>query len=64
MEANVVRMKPAQASGSGKTAGHLERVTAAAAAASTAAGRGALEVRLGEQRSWMVSGQRQLSVEQ
>jgi len=62
MEANVVRMKPAQASGRGQTAGHLERVTATAA--STAAGRCALEVRLGEQRSWMVSGQRQLSVEQ
>jgi len=34
------------------------------AAARTAAGRGALQVRLGEQRPWVVSGQRQLSVEQ
>lgn len=59
VQAQVVRVKPAQ---SGQAAGgHLERVIAAAG---TAAGRGALQVRLREQRARMVSGQRQLSVEQ
>lgn len=65
MKAEVVRVKPAQAGGRGQsTGGHLERVVAAAAAATTAAGRGALQVRLCEQRARVVSGQRQLSVEQ
>lgn len=64
VKAEVVRVKPAQASGRGQsTGGHLERVAAAATAATTA-GRGALQVRLREQRARVVSGQRQLSIEQ
>lgn len=62
MKAEVVRVKPAQASGRGQsTSGHLERV---ATATTATASRGALQVSLSEQRAWVVSGQRQLSIEQ
>lgn len=64
VQAQVVRVKPAQTGrgGRGQSAGgHLERVTADAGAA---AGRGALQVRLREQRARVMGGQRQLSVEQ
>lgn len=79
VQAQVVRMKPAQTGGGGRgqaAGGHFERVTGAAAAAASAgdaargpsgpgtAGRGALQVRLGEQRARMVGGQGQLGVEQ
>lgn len=63
VQAQVVRVKPAQAGSRGRgqsAGGHLERV----ATADTAAGRGALQVRLGEQRARVVGGERQLCVEQ
>lgn len=57
--AQVVRVKPAQAGRGrrgGQASGHFERVVAG--------GRGALQVRLREQRARVVRGQRQLRVEQ
>lgn len=68
VQSQVVRVEPAQARGRSRgqaAGGHLERVAAGGAGAGdAAAGRGALQVRLREQRARVVRGERQLSVEQ
>lgn len=66
VQTQVIRMKPTQpgSRGRGQSAGgHLKRVATRSCSGATA-GRGTLQVGLCEQRSRVVSGQGQLSVEQ